>query len=328
MSRSPASSSGAEASTGGAPPFEGLVRRVDARGCEVVPRDGGEPVFASIRGRVHRIGRGERSPLAPGDRVTVSPGGDGGHSVQKVLPRKSRFARESTDGRRPQVVAANVDLVVALLPAAEPAPNPRLADRILAAAASEGVEGVVAVSKTDLAAEGVVEDLLALYRGAGVRAFPLSVPGERGLGEVAALLRGRTSVLVGPSGAGKTTLLRRLLGPGGADLVTGAVNATTGKGRHTTTAARLLPFPGGGWVVDTPGVRTLALPGMRPPDLAILFPDLARLDRCRFADCAHLVEPGCAAEAAVASGALDARRLESYRAILRTTAEDTARKAW
>jgi ribosome biogenesis GTPase len=304
--------------TGGARTFEGLVRRVDARGCEVVPESGGEPVFASIRGRVHRIGRGERSPLAPGDRVTVAAAEDGGASVQKVLPRKSRFARESTDGRRPQVVAANVDLVVALLPAAEPAPNPRLADRILAAAASEEVEGVVAVSKVDLAGEAVVEDLLALYRGAGVRAFPLSVPGERGIEEMASLLRGRTSVLVGPSGAGKTTLLRRLLGPGGADLVTGDVNAKTGKGRHTTTAARLLPFPGGGWVVDTPGVRTLALPDRRPADLAILFPDLARLDRCRFADCAHLVEPG----------SLDPRRLESYRAILRTTAEDTARKAW
>ncbi len=185
----------------------------------------------------------------------------------------------------------------------------------------------MAVSKADLAAPGAVEDLLGLYRGAGIRAFPLSVPGERGIEEIAALLRGRTSVLVGPSGAGKTTLLRRLLGPGGADLVTGVVNAKTGKGRHTTTAARLLPFPGGGWVVDTPGVRTLALREMRPADLAMLFPEMARLARCRFADCAHLVEPGCAAEAAVAAGTVDARRLESYRAILRTTAEDTARTA-
>jgi ribosome biogenesis GTPase / thiamine phosphate phosphatase len=313
--------------TDGGAEFEGLVRRVDARGCEVVPAAGGEPIFAGIRGRVHRFSRTERSPLAPGDRVVVAPTA-GGASVRSVLPRRSRFARESSSGGRPQVVAANVDLAVALLPAAEPAPNPRLADRVLAAAAHEGVAGAVVVSKADLVEEAVVEDLLGLYRAAGVRTLAVSVVRERGLAEMEDLLRGRTSVIAGPSGGGKSTLLKRLLGPAAAGVRTGLVNARTGKGRHTTTASQLLPFPGGGWVVDTPGVRTLALPDMRPADLSVLFPDLERLGPCRFPDCSHTHEPGCAAAAAVAAGTLDPRRLDSFRSILVQIKEDSDRRAW
>jgi len=307
--------------------FDAVVRRIDARGCEVVPEAGGEPLFASVRGKVHRIGRAERSPLAPGDRVSVETTG-GGSSVLLVHPRKSRFSRESAEGRRPQVVAANVDLVLALLPAAEPDPSPRLVDRILVAASWQSVECAVVVSKIDLAPESVVRDMLALYADAGIRALTVSVPGEKGLDAVEAMLRGRTSVLVGPSGAGKSTLLRRLLGTVGADIVTGIVNAKTGKGRHTTTASQLLPFPGGGWVVDTPGVRTLALTGMHPDDVGLHFPDIARCGKCRFADCRHAVEPGCAILAAVEAGTMDRRRHESYRAICDVLVDDEKRKKW
>jgi ribosome biogenesis GTPase len=313
-----------EAADGGAP-FEAIVRRVDARGCEVVPAAGGPPAFAKVRGRIHRFSRGERTPLAPGDRVLVAEA-DGGFSVRSVHPRKSRFLRESSAGARPQVLAANVDLIVAVLPCAEPEPSPRLADRILVAAASEEVEGAVILSKADLAAAAVVDDLAVLYGRAGVRTIVTSVPGERGLDQAADLLRGRTSVLVGPSGAGKTTLLRALLGPAGAELRVGAVNAKSGKGRHTTTAARLLPFPGGGWIVDTAGVRTLALGGLRPADVALHFPDLAGVGPCRFADCSHTVEPGCALAKAVEEGRVDPRRLESCRAIVRQIAEDESRR--
>jgi ribosome biogenesis GTPase len=305
--------------------FEALVRRVDARGCEVVAASGGEALFASVRGRVHRFSRVERSPLAPGDRVEVEEA-DGGASVKRVLPRRSRFLRESSAGARPQVLAANLDLVVAVLQCAEPPPNPRLADRVLVAAASEGVEGAVVITKADLAPPGVLEDLAGIYGKAGVRTAAVSVVADRGVAEVEVLLRGRTSVLVGPSGAGKTTLLARLLGVEGSDLLVGAVNPKTGKGRHTTTAGRLLPFPGGGWVVDTPGVRTLALGGMRPADVALHFPEFARLGPCRFADCSHSVEPGCALAAAAAAGAVDPRRLESFRAIARQIAEDESRR--
>jgi ribosome biogenesis GTPase len=291
----------------------------------VVPEGGGDPIFARVRGRLHRFSRGERTPLAPGDRVVVAEA-DGGASVRSVHPRRSRFLRESSSGGRPQVLAANVDRIVAVLPCAEPAPNPRLADRILVAAASEEVEGAVILSKADLATPEVVADLERLYRRAGVPVVVTSVPEGRGLREAEALLRGRTSVLVGPSGAGKTTLLRRLLGPAGEDLRVGAVNAKTGKGRHTTTAARLLPFPGGGWIVDTAGVRTLALGGLRPADVALHFPDLAGVGPCRFADCSHTVEPGCALQAAANAGRVDPRRLESCRAIIRQIAEDESRR--
>ncbi len=251
-----------------------------------------------------------------------------GWVVERVLPRRSRFAREAAFGGRPQVVAANVDVVVALLPLADPEPSPRLADRVLVAAAAEGVEGVVLVAKTDLATEAARDDLLGLYRGAGIPVVAVSAARGDGVEDVAALLRGRTSVLVGPSGAGKSTLLRSLLGDAGAAIRTGAVNRRTGKGRHTTTASTLLPFPGGGWVVDTPGVRTLAIPDLPEADLARLFPDLDRLRPCRFQDCSHTVEPACAASLAVAEGRLDGRRLESYRALLATHREAKERRGY
>jgi ribosome biogenesis GTPase len=308
------------------PSFEGLVRRVDAKGCEVVPAAGGDPIFCTVRARVHKFGKGERSPLAAGDRVTVLPGA-GGASIESVLPRRSRFARESSDGRRPQVVAANVDVVVALLPAAEPAPNLRLTDRVLVTAAWQNVEGLVVVSKTDLVSPAAVEDLESVYRRASIPVVRIcSVKGE-GMEALAERLRGRTSVLVGPSGAGKSTLLKALLGPEAANIGIGAVNAFTGKGRHTTVACRLIHFPGGGWVVDTPGVRSLALPDLRPADLPLFFPDLAPFNgKCRFQDCTHRVEPGCAAAAAAAKGEVDPGRLESYRAMFATLLEDDERR--
>ncbi len=306
--------------------IEALVRRVDARGCEAVPAAGGGPFFCRVRGKVHRFSRGERSPLAAGDRVLVVRDGAEA-SVDRVLPRRSRFARESASGGRPQVVAANVDLVVALLPAAEPEPSPRLTDRVLASAAAQDVEALVAISKTDLAPAAVVEDLEGYYAKAGVPVVRVCAPREDGLPALAARLHGRTSVFVGPSGAGKSTLLKALLGPLGPEIATGAVNAKTGRGRHTTTSCRLVPFPGGGWVVDTPGVRTLVLPGMRPADLPMFFPDLAPFNgRCRFQDCTHRVEPGCAAAAAASRGEVDPRRLDSYRAMFQTMLEEEERR--
>ena len=137
-------------------------------------------------------------------------------------------------------------------------------------------------------------------------------------------------MFVGPSGAGKSTLLRALLGPEAANIgsiAIGDVNAVTGKGRHTTVASRLIHFPGGGWVVDTPGVRALALPDLRPADLPLHFPDLAPFNgKCRFQDCTHRVEPGCAVTAAAERGEIDLRRLESYRAMLATMIEDAERQ--
>jgi len=264
--------------------------------------------------------------MAPGDRVVVLPG-TGGGVVERVLPRRSRFSRDSTTGGKPQVIAANVDLVVALLPVAQPEPNPRLADRILAAAAAEGVPGAVAVSKVDLDPGALADDFEALYRAAGYPVVRVAVPRGVGLAEMADLLRGRTSVLVGPSGAGKTTLLRALLGPGVEGLATGEVNPVTGKGRHTTTAGRLLSFPGGGWVVDTAGVRSLALRDLEAADVPALFPEFAAQGRCRFQDCSHVVEPGCAVRAAVEAGRVDRRRHESYAALLATVREEAARRA-
>jgi ribosome biogenesis GTPase len=313
--------------TGSTSKRSGVVRCVHAKTCEVVPEGESDSIVCSVRGRLHRIGR-ERSPLAAGDRVAFV-GDASGAVVESILPRVSRFSREPAHpGGRPQVLAANVDLVIALLSAANPAPVPRLADRVLAAAASEAVDSRVLISKVDLADPAVVEDLEALYRKAGVGVLRVASPSGEGLDEVRALMTGRTSVLAGPSGAGKTTLLRALLGASADHLRIGEVNARTGKGRHTTTSAVLLPFPGGGWVVDTPGVRTLALREMTAPDLGRLYSDIAREGDCRFLDCSHTVEPGCAAERAVREGRMDLRRLESFRALLATQREAEERRGY
>jgi ribosome biogenesis GTPase len=220
------------------------------------------------------------------------------------------LARREVGATRAQPLAANVDQVVAVVAVRNPAPNPRLLDRLLVIAESNSLPPIVIVNKADLDEE-MVARLQQRYAPAGYQVLGTSAKAGTGLPALRDLLRGRASVFTGQSGVGKSTLLNAL--QSGFNLRTGEISEYWGTGKHTTTAALLLPLAVGGYVVDTPGLREVGTWGIDPERLAPCFPEFRRhLDGCRFDNCRHLAEPGCTVRAAAQAGEFDADRLESY----------------
>ena len=256
----------------------------------------------------------EGDPLqAPtvGDWVSLQGG-----SVVGVLPRRSAIVRASADGAdKPQVLAANIDKVFVVC-SLEGRFRPRRLERLVVLAWQSGASPVVVLTKADIAPDlaGALEAAEELTGGGDVVAVS-SVSGA-GIDELRAFLEpGMTVALLGPSGAGKSTLANRL-GEGTIELATGEVR-NDGKGRHTTTARELVRLLNGAMLIDTPGLRTLAL---WDADQAITdaFLEVEELTQaCRFSDCAHLSEPGCAIKEAIAAGILDVARYESFEKLRR-----------
>ncbi|MBS2031740.1 MAG: ribosome small subunit-dependent GTPase A [Deltaproteobacteria bacterium] len=229
-------------------------------------------------------------------------------TVHAVLPRRSLLARRMAGNDEPQPIAANAD-VAFLVHGLDQEPHLRRTERALAMIAASGAQPVLVLNKVDLAADApkAIAEVQAIAHGVAVLA--LSAERGDGMDAFAALLPpGRTGVLLGPSGAGKSSLANRLLGE--ARLATGAVRAGDFKGRHTTTRRELVLLPSGALLIDGPGVREF---GLLEGELAETFPDIDALAvNCRFRDCAHASEPGCAVRAAAERGELDPDRLESF----------------
>ena len=269
---------------------------------------------------------GERHPafvgrrglrLVCGDRVRWRAAEQGGDvAVLELLPRDTELARPDSRGRV-EVLAANLDQVVVVC-APEPPPDPFIIDRYLAAAEVMGAAALVACNKIDLPAAPV--DCLEEFRTIGYPVLRVSALAEQGLNELRARLAGHRSILVGQSGVGKSSLLNALLP--GIEAATAQISAATGEGRHRTTATTLYPLPGGGALLDSPGVRDFA-PALGDPRLAASgFREIvAAAGHCRFGNCRHMREPGCAVKQGVADGGISARRYESYRRLLRLTEE-------
>jgi ribosome biogenesis GTPase len=246
-----------------------------------------------------------------GDWVLLG-GDDSEPLVEQVLERATAIVRRDP-GRaaRAQVLAANIDVVLITHPLSEP-PNLARIERELALVWDSGALPVVVLTKADLAEdlEAALDDVGATALGADVHAAS-TVTGQ-GLEEIRHLLTdGSTMVLIGPSGSGKSTLVNALAGE---DIrATRDVRVSDHRGRHTTVSRELIQLPGGGLVIDTPGLRAVGM-WESADGIDAAFADIAELaEGCRFRDCRHDGEPGCAVEAAVASGELSARRLESYR---------------
>lgn len=285
------------------------VSRVDRGACDVLAADG--ETRATYSGALKRAAADDPVNLpCVGDWVAVCAA-----EVRAVLPRRTSIVRAGvTPGvSHGQVLAANVDLVYLAEPAVPSVDLGRI-ERLLALAWETGAEPVVVITKSDLAtvdesavaaaAPGATVVLVSALTGAGLDALQLAP--------------GRTAVVLGRSGAGKSTLVNALAG---ADVMdTQAIRAADGRGRHTTVHRELLVLPGGGLIIDTPGLRSVGLYDAAD-GLAQVFADVEALaSQCRFVDCAHDTEPGCAVTAAIAGGELPERRLASWRKLQREAA--------
>lgn len=241
-----------------------------------------------------------------GDRVLWRENG-GTSVVTAVLERASTLTRIDARGRR-EDVAANVDRLI-VVAAAEPRTDTFLLDRYLAGAELLELGGVVVFNKMDLAVQAPA--FLRIYASIGYPVHCVSARERTGLEELAALMRGHVGAMVGQSGAGKSSLLNALLGENAQAV--GTLSQKGGQGRHTTTAAQLYRLPGGGRLIDSPGVRHYAPFIAQLADVQRGFRELRPLlGRCRFDNCLHLAEPDCAVKAAVAAGKIDAGRYDSY----------------
>jgi ribosome biogenesis GTPase len=279
-----------------------------------VHRDDGEPVVASLRGRVKH---GSIVKLAVGDEVMLSRDTtESGWAITEVLPRRSRLARkEPGRARGERVIAANMDQVIVVFALRQPEPHVAMLDRFLVIAEANTLAAVIVVNKVDLADRVEARKLFSAYEKIGYPVHVTSCLTGEGLPELRDELRGRTSVLTGPSGVGKSSLMNTLYP--GLGLRVGEISSSVNKGRHTTVGAFLHPLPDGGFVVDTPGLREIGLWGVPSQGLDACFPELRALrDQCRFADCSHLVEPECAVREALAGGNVDASRYASYQKLL------------
>lgn len=269
-----------------------------------------------LAGKLFEAKSHEKRPLAVGDRVVLDPTG---MAIDQILPRTSQLHRRAaTEGEeRAQVLAANVSLVLAVASVAEPPFQPELVDGLLAAAAREQIPAALVLTKCDLDPAAAAM-WTAVYAHSGARVLATSTAAghrtDATLAEVGRLLHENRSVLIGLSGAGKSTLVNAVVP--GANLRTGALNHIR-QGRHTTTHTELLPLPGGGHVLDTPGVRNFHLFCVGSQELQFLFPEIAALlPHCGYRSCLHEAEPGCAVRPAVERGEIAASRFRSYQTML------------
>ena len=286
------------------------------RGGYVLYGQGGEQP-ATISGRMRHEARGVGELPAVGDWVLVRDG-----VIQAVLPRRTSFSRKAVLAFEEQVAAANADVVFVVAALSE-APNLRSLERYLTVAYESGAEPAVILTKADLCPD--VEAALAAVReiAPATPVHVVSVPAGLGLSAFDAYCRpGRTFVFLGPSGVGKTTLLNALEG---GDRPTAAIR-DDGRGRHTTTHRELVLVEGRGLILDTPGMRELQL-WDADAGLAAVFSDIETLaGACRFGNCSHEAEPGCAVRAAIESGSLSAGRYASYRKLEREEAHITTKR--
>lgn len=266
-------------------------------------------------GNLHRCRlRQNLELLVPGDRVIWQGiGQDDAGVVVALQPRRTLLARPDALGAlRP--LAANIDQIL-VVAAPRPAYSTDLIDQYLVAAESTGVTPLIVFNKVDLITETAEREQithdLERYRHLGYRVIRASTLAQHGLDEVIAALHGKCSVFVGQSGVGKSSLVHALLPQ--QDIKVGALGERSGLGRHTTSAARYYALPGGGAIIDSPGVREFSLWHMEAPELARGFIEFRPyLGGCRFRDCSHRHEPGCALRQAVADGAISAERLASF----------------
>ena len=272
----------------------------------------GETVRCRIRGRLRLKGVRSTNPVVVGDEVACEADEGGDYVIADILPRLNYVIRRASNlSKESHIIAANVDQALLMASLRSPETPTEFVDRFLVTCEAYKVPVTILLSKLDLQDAEAVAEFRAVYEGAGYRVLEVSVREGRGVEEVRELLAGRTTLVSGNSGVGKSTLTQAI-GPS-LDIRTGEISESHHKGRHTTTFSTMYPLAGGGAVIDTPGIKGFGLIDIDEAELWHYFPEMMRVaPACRFYNCTHTHEPGCAVTEAVKAGEIAWPRYESY----------------
>lgn len=313
--------------------MEGTVVRNTGSHYVVAPDDGSPEVSCKIKGNFRIKGIRTTNPVAVGDRVTVGPPApDGTAFISAIAPRRNYIIRRASNlSKESHIIAANIDCAMLVATLSHPTTSTTFIDRFLATASAYDVPATLVINKIDLLTEPDDRELLGavdyLYKSIGYDVVKVSARTGEGVEDLCGRLADKLTLLSGNSGVGKSTLINDLIP--GLNLRTAAISSVHDTGMHTTTFSELFRLPGGGAIIDTPGVRGFGTIDFDKYQVAHYFPELFDLSHdCRFGNCTHTHEPGCAVLAALEEGRVAASRYASYLSILEDAGEGKYRKAY
>lgn len=280
--------------------------------------DDGRVLQCRIKGKLRLIDRRTTAPVNIGDLVVVSDE-DGDAVIEEVLPRRNYIIRQSTHNRTAEhIIAANLDQAFIMATIAMPRTSTGFIDRFLVTATAYHIPAIVLLNKMDLydkEEKAYAKELVATYHQSGFQVVCTSAQENTGVEEVKQLMEGKISLIAGHSGVGKSTLINQI--DPGLNLRTKAVAAYNQKGKHTTTFAEMFELPFGGFIIDTPGIKEFGILDFDIAEVAQYFPEMEKvMHDCRFNNCLHINEPGCAVKDAVEAGSIPVSRYENYLSII------------
>lgn len=298
--------------------MRGLVTKSTGSWYQVLD-DEGKRYECRIKGIFRTQGIKTTNPIAVGDRVEFEiEHGQQSAVITKLEPRKNYIIRRSVNlSKQTQIIGANLDLALLVVTLASPPTSTGFIDRFLVTAEAYGIPAALVFNKLDLFSEEGLEILaeyMAIYENLGYPCYTVSALEKENIEELNEVLKDKITLISGHSGVGKSTLINAIIP--GADLKTGNISDWSDKGKHTTTFAEMIDLPFGGKLIDTPGIRELGIVDIEPQELSHYFPEMRNLlNQCKFHNCRHINEPGCAVLDALENGGIEPSRYDSYLSI-------------
>ena len=309
--------------------YTGLVIKNTGSWYTVKTDDGGQLIDCKIKGNFRLKGIRSTNPVAVGDRVTIIPNAEGTAFITAIEDRRNYIIRKSSNlSKQSHIIAANVDQAFLVVTVNYPQTSTTFIDRFLASAEAYRVPVTLLFNKTDLLSEEELryqQMMIDLYDTVGYQCLAISAETGEGIDKVMDMLTGKVTVLSGNSGVGKSTLINRLLP--GVNLRTSDISDAHNSGMHTTTFSEMIPLPLGGYIIDTPGIKGFGTFDIEPEELTGYFKEIFRFSKeCRFSNCTHSHEPGCAVLKAVEEHFISQSRYQSYLSMMEDKEESKYRK--